>query len=523
MAMRRDMLDEPLMRLSAAGDDFTFRDAAQNVFCTGVTGGGKTSGPGRHLLRGPLAKGCGGVILCAKPGEAQEVRDLCAQLGRLDALIVWDGRNHGFNFLNYMLARLGREGVGATVEYLLKIVELVRASSALRGDNGDAFWTDKLRELLNYILPLVQAATGNVRLADILAFVRSAPTSLEQMTDPAWQSEGGFFIRCFLRAAEHFDAVTGEEMVAFWRGFAAMDGKLRGNVLAGFAMLERLNAGWLRHALCGESDLVPELTFRGAIIVLDMSRATHGADGVLCQMIFKDAWQSAVLARNALPPTLREHFTFLYADECQEFVAEGDAAFLAMSRSSRCSSIYLTQNLPSMYARIGGANAHDRVHQLVGNMGTRIFCANHCTTTNQWAAETIGKSVQQRASFNESSGTNQSYGMSMGESSGSSEQHPSRGMFGARGGFLSEALGSRPTTENSGDTWSRNRGHGYNQGTSHGWSEQVDWIVPPDFFARGLKMGGPVNGNRVSAVWVQAGRRFRASGGPATLVEFQQS
>ncbi|WP_165363684.1 type IV secretory system conjugative DNA transfer family protein [Sphingobium cupriresistens] len=522
MAMRRDSLDEPLMRLSAAGDILTFRDLAQNIFCTGVTGGGKTSGPGRHLLAALLAKRCGGIILCAKPGEAEEIHDLCAKLGRLDSLIIWDGRNHGFNFLNYMLGRLGRDSVGAVIEYLMKIVELVRASSALRGDNGDAFWTEKLRELLTYLLPLVQAATGNVRLSDILACLRSAPTSLEQMLSVEWQQEMGFFVRCFLRASEQFDAVTGEEMVAFWRGFAAMDAKLRGNILAGFAMLERLNTGWLRNALCGESNLVPELTFQGAIIVLDMSRATHGVDGVLCQMIFKDAWQTAVLARNALPPMLRENFVFCYADECQEIVAEGDAAFLAMSRSSRCGAIYLTQNLPSMYAKLGGSSAHDRVHQLVGNMGTRIFCANHCTTTNQWASETIGKVVRRRSSFNASEGTNQSYGMSMGESSGWSEQNPESSVLGPRGGLVANALNNRPLSENGGDNWGRNRGHGYNQGTSHGWSEQMDWLVPPDFFARGLKVGGPANNFRVSALWVQAARRFAASNDCFIVTEFQQ-
>lgn len=513
----RDVLDMPMLEI-ARGVSITMRDLTQNVFVTGVTGGGKTSGPGRHLLETLLRSGAGGLVLCAKPGEADEIRALCAKLGRLDSLIVCDGRNGRFNPLLNRLAKLGADGINGLVEYLLRIVEMVRNASALPGDNGDAFWIDELRTLLRHAVPVVYAATGTVRIADLIEFVRTAPTSPEQMADPNWQRLGGFFIQCFLAAARTLDDRTGARLISFWRDdFACRDSKLRSNVIACFSMLDRFNHGWLRDMLCEGSNIYPALCFHGVVIVLDMPRATHGEDGIIAQLVLKDTWQDDVLGRNDLAPQHRERLVFCYADECQEFVTSRDADFLAMSRSSRSCTIYLTQSLPAMYSRIGGATAHDRTHHLIANFGTRIFCANGCAETNEWASRTIGKAVQRRSSFNESQGTNSNYGMSMGEGTSWNQPAASNGWFGPR-----VAPNSPSGSEGGGDNWARNRGHGSNYGTSHGWSEQLDYIIEPGFFARGLKTGGPANDNRVSAIWYQAGRRFAATGGNFTQVEFQQ-
>lgn len=519
----RDMLDSGLLDLGG-GDHATFRDFAQNILCTGVTGGGKTSGPGRHTLGALMKGGCGGIILCAKPSEADEVRALCARMGRMGSLIEWHGRNGGFNFLAYALARLGPDGINGVVEYLMRVIEMVRNASPLRGGEGDAFWLDELKRVIRHTLLPVYLATGTLRIADILAFVRGAPTSPDEMGDADWQRRS-FFFGTFSAVAERMSDADGERLMSYWKDdFARMDAKLRGNILAGFTMLDRFNHGWLANAVCGPTHIVPAMCFHGAIILLDMSRANLGEDGIIAQMLFKDAFQTEVLGRGALDPVFRERLVFCYADEAQEFVTSRDADFLAMSRSSRCSTIYLTQSLPTLYAKLSGPSAHDRAHHLVSNMGVRIFCANSCTTTNEWASRTIGKGVQRRANASENEGTNTSYGTSLGE--GSSWNRNTNGMswlglgsgFGSGDPFNWDRAGS----EGGGDNSGVNRGHGSNRGTSHGYSETMDDIVPAGFFASSLKTGGPAHGNRVSAIWVQAGRRFAASGGPSRLVEFAQ-
>lgn len=515
-------LDTPLLNLGG-GDVATFRDFAQNCLVTGQTGGGKTSGPGKHILEALLRAGCGGILLCAKPGEADEVAALCGKTGRLGSLLRWDGRNGAFNFMDYELARLGTDGIGAVIEYLLRVVEMIRNASALRGGDGEAFWLDELKRMLRHTLPPLYVATGTLRLADILAFTRSAPTSLEQMRDETWQRQS-FFFQTIATMAPQVDDAAGEQLMGYWREVAQMDVKLRGSILAGFTMLDRLNHGWLREAFTTYTSLPPSLTFHGAIIVLDMPRAVLGEDGVIAQMIYKDAFQTEVLGRNALAAQHRERFVFCFADECQEVVTSRDAEFLAMSRSSLCSSIYLTQSLPGVYSKLSGQNAHDRAHHLISNMGVRIFCANNCTTTNSWAAETIGKAVQRRASFNESEGTNTSYGMNMGESSQWNREASDSRFLGHVGGFgwSLEPNWGRSGSEGGGDAWGRTRGNGSNWGTSRGYSEAVDWVLEPAFFSRGLKTGGPATGNRVSAIWTIAGKRYASSGGPALLIEFAQ-
>ena len=520
--MANDMLDAPLLALSKS-DHFTFRDAAQNCLVTGVTGGGKTSGPGRHILEALLRAGCGGIVLAAKPGEADEIRALAAKTGRLDSLLILNTLNWALNLLDATLARLGPDGAGGTVEYLMRVVEIVRNASALRGGDGEAFWLDELKRMLRHTLPPLHGATGTLRLADIMAFIRSAPTSLDQMRDADWQRQS-FFFEVMAAVAPHVPDATGEQWMGYWREVSQMDAKLRGSILAGFTMLDRLNHGWLREVFTTHTSLPLSMVFHGAVIVVDLPRATHGDDGVVASMLLKDAVQTEILGRNALAPVHRERFCFIYADECQEVVTSRDAEFLGMSRSSRCATIYLTQSLPILYAKVGGQHAHDRVHSLTANMGVRIFCANSCTTTNQWAAETIGKSVQRRASFNASEGTNISYGSSMGESSQWNREARDSNFMGDVGGFgwSVEPKWGRNGSEGGGDSYGRNRGHGSNQGTSRGYSEAVDWVVEPAFFARSLKTGGPANGNRVGAIWTQAGRRFAASGGPSLLVEFAQ-
>lgn len=517
--MSTNVLDAKMLHLGS-GDYVTGRDFAQNILVTGVTGGGKTSGPGRNILQSLAGSGAGGMIACAKPSEAEEVCAMLRAAGRGPSIIVWNGRNHGLNLFSYAMARLGQDGVNSLIEYIMRIVEIMRNASAVRGGDGDAFWLDELKRMLRYTVMPVYRATGTLRLADILAFVRSAPTSLEQMQDETWKAHS-FFFAVIAAAADAIDDASGEQLMGYWREFAQLDGKLRGSILAGFTMIDRLNHGWLGDTFCSDTTIVPALCFHGAIIVLDMSRATHGEDGMVAQMLVLDAFQTEVLGRNALEPAQRQRFVFIYADEYQEFVTSRHAEFLALSRSSLCSTIALTQSLPSLYSKLGGPNAHDRAHHLISNMGVRIFCANSCTTTNEWASRTIGKAVQRRANFSESEGTNQNFGANMGENSGWNRQVRGTSFFGGFGAsdpFDWNLEGS----EGGGDNWGRNRGYGSSQGTSRGYSETIDDVVPAGFFASGLKTGGPQHGNRVGAIWVQAGRRWAASSGPARYVEFAQ-
>jgi len=518
----KDPLDAPLLHISPH-DVFTLRDAAQGVLILGGTGSGKTSAS-KALKAAYLASGMGGLVLCAKAEEAALWRQQCAANGRSGSLLVWSGRNFRYNFLAYELVSKGATGINAVVECLMRVLEIARIAAPNPGRSGDAFWEDTTRQILRNTIPVLYAATGTVRIPDVLAFVRGAPVAQEQMTDPAWQSSSRFYA-IFRQAIGRLDDASGERALSYWRhDFATLDAKTRGNIVISLTTaLDRFNHGWLHDTFCTDTTIVPEICFQGAIVVMAMRALTLNEDGIIAQQLFKYLWQRAVLARNGMGPVQSARPVFLWADEAQYFVNSQDAEYLSTCRGSRACTVFLSQSLPTFYAKLGGENAHDRVHHLLGNFGTRIWHNNACAETNEWASKTIGRALQQRASYNESEGSSSNLGMNMGEGTNWGTNESSSHGFSASGkGSSSSGSSSQGRSEGGNDSYGRNRGSGTNRGSSWGYSEQMDHLLEPGQFSRILKTGGPANGNRVSAIWYQAGRVFRESGGNALLVEFQQ-
>lgn len=512
-------LDAPLLNLSRH-DGFTLRDAVQGVLILGGIGSGKTSGSGQALAGAFLRAGMGGLVLCAKPEEAELWRGYCKRFGRMGSLIELDGLLPILNFVTYELARQGVDGLNTVVETIMTVLEIGRAVSPNKGRAGDTFWEDTSRQILRHAIPVLHAATGTVRLDEVVRFVRSAPTSPEQMTDPAWQRQS-FFCEMFALAADRMDDVLGERMVAYWRhDFARLDPKTRGNIIISLTTtLDRFAHGWLKTAFCSESTVVPELCFHGAVIVLNMPALTRNEDGIIAQQLFKYLWQRAVLARNGLAPAQRERPVFLYADEAQYFINSYDAEYLSTCRGSRACTVFLSQSLPTFYAKLG-ENSRDRVHHLLGNFATRIWHNNACAETNEWAARTMGRRLHSRANYSQSSGSSVSDGMNMGEGSNWGKSRSSGGQT----SYSGMAIGGWTYGDSDGGSgnWGRNRGESTSSNVSQGYSQQMDYVIEPGEFSRMLKTGGPAHRGRVSAVWFQAGRTFHASGGNALLLEFQQ-
>lgn len=524
MAMRVGELDTPLLKLTPR-DQFTIRDACQGVCIMGGIGSGKTSGSGQALAAAYLRSGMGGLVLCAKPEEADAWWAYCRQQGRLGSLLEISPTGAGFNFIAYELSRQGPAGLNAVIECLMRVLEIARAASPSQSRGGDSFWEDTTKQILRNALLVIYAATGTVRIADLLQFVRSAPRSPEEMTDPRWQAQS-LFCQMFASAAPALDDETGSRCVSYWRNdFATLDAKTRGNIVISLTTtLDRFNHGWLKSAFCDRTSYVPELSFHGAILLLNMPALTCNEDGIIAQQLIKYLWQRAVLARNSLAPHHQARPVFLWADEAQYFINSYDAEFLSTCRGSRCCTVFLSQSLPTYYAKMGGENARDRVHHLLGNFATRIWHNNACAETNEWAAKTIGRTLHNRRNYSEGEGRNFNTGMNMGEGNnwGTSSNSGGSVSFGPNGQTTHGASWGSGTSSGGNDSHGRNRGSGSSTNVSHGMSEQMDYTIEPGAFSRVLKTGGPANGNRVSAVWFQAGRSFLASGGNALLAEFAQ-
>lgn len=524
-------LDSALLQLTSV-DKFCLRDACQGVLILGGVGSGKTSASGKVLAHSYLRAGMGGLVLCAKPEEVDLWKRYCAETNRGKSLVVFDGKSAGYNFIAAEIARHGSAGLNNVIETLMRALEMARAANPSGARAGEAFWEDTTRQILRNSIEILFAATKTVRISDILDFVRSAPTSPEQMADPQWQRRSRF-CELFTKAGDVLDDETGARCVAYWRDdFARLDPKTRGNVVISLTTtLDRFNHGWLKTALASESSIAPEMSFHGTVILMALPALTHNEDGILAQMLVKFLWQRAALTRNGLSRAQQERPIFLWADEAHTFLTPTDAEFLATCRGSRVCTVFLSQSLPTFVAKMAGENARDRVNHLLGNFATRVWHNNACAETNEWASRTIGRSLHRRETYSENEGSNTSNGMNMGDGtnwgtnrgSGSTYSYNSGSGSGGQGGSWSVGGSSNwGRSEGGNDSRGRNQGSGTSEGTSWGFSEQMDHLIEPAMFSRGLLTGGPANGNRVTAFWYQAGRTFAATSANVLKAEFQQ-
>jgi hypothetical protein len=291
--------------------------------------------------------------------------------------------------------------------------------------------------------------------------------------------------------------------------------KTRGNVVISLsAKLDRFIHGRLADCFAGKTDIVPEMCFQGAIIVLAMPALTWNEDGIVGQQLMKFVWQRAVSSRNALELRQRERFLVLWMDEAHYFINTHDEAFLSTCRSSRVCVVAITQTLPTYYARMG-KDKSDAADGIVGKFANQLFFSNICPRTNQYASSLVGRGVQHRASQTRSVGTNTSSGMNAGANTGSGTSSGSSHSFGGNNANFSSNSGH---SAQGGNSWGDQVGRGSSENTSWGTSEHVDNIIEPRFFATSLKCGGSENKGLVTALWVKAGGSFAAANGDNSMV-----
>jgi hypothetical protein len=210
--------------------------------------------------------------------------------------------------------------------------------------------------------------------------------------------------------------------------------------------------------------------------------------------------------------------------------------FQSTARSARAATVYITQNLPSRYARIGGRNPQDQADAIIGNFQTKIFHANSDHRTNQWAAETIGRAMQRRFSRNwsasaseqTSDGTSGNWGVQEGKSRGKSWGSSGGGSYSDQGNvsysFSVNSGGQNGTSKSRsrGGGWSSGNSTGHSDSEGCGWSEQMDFMIQPADFANRLRQGGPRNNFRVTGILLQANRVFSRTGTCWMPVAFNQ-
>ena len=302
-----------------------------------------------------------------------------------------------------------REGEGAGEVFNISnlFMELYKMGSRFSGEGdtgeGERYWNTALKRCLNRTIQVLISSGEEISIQNMRKIVSSAPTQdeIEIMSDMSdkelidWASSS-YCVGCVMDGAGESDTEEEDEdhdlvYDYFMRQFARMAEKTRSTVEESFlGLAEPFMSGILKKYFSKGTNIRPEITFEGKIIILDFSVKEYLQAGVYAQGIFKLLWQQAIERRNT---TLYPLPAFLWVDESQYFVNEYDTIFQTTARSSRACTVFLTQNISNYYSQMGGEKAKSKVDSLLGNLSTKIFHANNDSVTNEWASKTIGQDL----------------------------------------------------------------------------------------------------------------------------------
>jgi hypothetical protein len=386
-------------------DHFTLRNAVESTAIFGELGAAKSTGSAAWILLKYLEIGMGGLVCCVKPGDRELIEAYAKRTGRGDSLIVVSPHNKWrCNLIRYALKRPGVVGsrVEQIVSLLMTIVEAAERGERASVGQGDKFWQRSLKKILRDGLEVCIAAKGEVTMQMLHDVITSAPRTHAEVHNPDWQKQS----LCY-RLIEEAEARPKSEREQadfelaakyFLREFPDMPNDTRGSILATYGvMADVLLRGHMADLFDGETNFIPDLTFDGAIIVLDLPIKVYGQAGIYVQSAFTYLWQVAAEQRDV---KANPRPVFWFVDEAHELVCQYTPEFLATARSARVASVLISQNKPNYLAAMGGEAGRHRVEAFLGNMGTKIFHANGDPETNKWASDMISEEIQTRTNWN---------------------------------------------------------------------------------------------------------------------------
>ena len=411
-----DPLDEPVTWFRDVDrkvkHPWSIRDACEGTQIFGATGSGKTTGSGYHLATRMLAKGFGGLVLCAKSDEAENWRAYLKEAGRPedDMVELVPDKGQRFDFMDYEYQ------AGGGAKLTPNLVNLFSTAIAAtggddRGSSTDPYWADALRQLVTNAIDLVGLANDRVRLADVNRVIITAP---QNKNIRSYLRSDAYLAQCLRRANERSikdeltedERVDLEQTIEYWLSdFAALAPRTRSIVVSTFtSRVTGLLRGPLQRLFCPTDDpkpgedsftVKPEDTRQGKVIILNLPIKDYGEVGRFAQILFKTIWQRAI---ERLPVAPADRPVFLWADESQYFVTNHDVLYQQTARSKKAATVYLTQSLPNYFAMLATRDPVSATQSLLGNLQTRIFHANGDPTTNEWAERLFGSEVALRGS-----------------------------------------------------------------------------------------------------------------------------
>lgn len=448
--------DEILVRLSPY-DGLTLEDCFGGIHCFGANGSGKTTGSGKLFAKSFLRAGFSGLVLCAKPSEAQTWLEYAADCGRSNhVIVVSEDGPYRFNFLDYELKRGG--DLASSVDNLVTTLMTLVEQAGRRSDGGDAFWQQAAEQLLRNCLMILIASKTDLSLLDVQKFIDAIPQDAKAVESPAWKTgEMAQRLADARRAYEAAGRMADYEAIEHYllKQVPSLADRTRSSVTFTLsAMIQDLLVGPVRDLFCTGTNFTPDDSFEGAIIILDLPAVTKRSYA-MAQTLFKIVWQQAALRRMKNMPR-RPRPLFLWADESHFFVTRFDASFQSLAREARVATVYMTQNISAYSAKLGSQNGSDLTNWFLGLMQCQIYHAQSDPATLEHAQKLFGKQAMTRTNTSWSDSVGGSYSYSRGHSTsynftvGSTSANSSSSVGGGRN--EGESFGRNHSSSSGGST-----------------------------------------------------------------------
>jgi hypothetical protein len=325
------------------------------------------------------------------PSDVDFFMQIAKESGRASSVVmVGPSHGNGFNILRYEMEaarRLGSPGDMASNVAALFTTAAELAMPRRNGTGGEQIWKQAVESLVRHAVSIVFAATGDLRLDDIVLVVKTAPQSLTQSRDAAWSRESAC-IRLIEKASERRpnDRNVALARTYFLGEFPTYPADTRNSVLFTFGagcadMFEREP---LHGMFFAQTDYTPAVLLDGAILIVDCPVLEYREVGQIANGLLRHCTQR-MLDRRAEHPSSRP--VAILWDEAQKTLLRSDVTWQETARSSKCAVIAATQHLPSLRDAVG----QDLAFSFLGNLRTKLFFQSNEPETCDYARRLCGQ------------------------------------------------------------------------------------------------------------------------------------
>ena len=383
--------DEPLLRWGR-GASWTVGISYEGSMHFGASGSGKTSGGICMQSVAMMQAGYGMLFLTTKstpPADAELCWAMAREAGRENS-VVPIGPKHGlgFNLLRHEMMAAMEDGqlgdmASNVAAFFSAAADLALPSRGTKG--GEQIWRQAVESLVRHSVTLVFNATGDLRLDDIVAVVKSAPQSTAHVKDPAWCRES-VCLQMLEQVAAHGERNVRLARDYFLTEFPTYPPDTKNSVIFTFSSgcADLFQREPLHSMFFAATHYTPDILLDGAILLCDCPVLQYREVGQIANGLMRLSVQRTIERRAKHPGTRPVAIIW---DEAQKTLLRSDVAFQETARSACCATVAATQNLPALRDAIGP----DLAMGFLGHLRSKLFFQNNEPETGDYMRRLCGQ------------------------------------------------------------------------------------------------------------------------------------